>query len=154
MDVYLPVGGSPDDVIALIDNDDNSGGMKLIIEHDHGGAGKDLMQVWESGRVIVHGPVETSGTIKIRTNVAGDDPCYFDASSSPPPTTTTMAKVTNTGDVRFTQGADTQGGLRLPVRATTPQGSLSGDSGDLVIYHNGANYELWTCYGGTDWNTG
>ncbi len=148
-DVFLPVGGADHSVIALIDNDNNSIFMKFIVEHDGGGAGKGLLQVWESGRVIVEGPVQRAGTIQIRNNTALSDPCIFYA-SSPPTTTTQVVKVWGDGNVYFDVG-----GVRLPVRTSTPNGVVSGEDGDVLIYNNSGKYEVWICNGaGTTWTKG
>lgn len=135
------VDGSVSSMIASIDSDNNSATCVFAIENDGGGVTHRQLEVAESGRVTVHGRIDRNGTHQIN-NASGASPLHFQSGG------VRVALINGSGKGDFRTG-----GINLPVLTATPNGSKSGNLGDLILWWDAGSgkMRLMCCSGGTVW---
>lgn len=142
-----PTGpGTPDSMHLVIDSDSDESDRLFTVEHDGGGAGKELLVVSEAGTVTIFGSLSRLGTV-VFNNIAGGNVASFESGGSQ------RVAITATGVGVFGDG------VRLPVNsdALDPDAaSLPGDYGDIVRWFDPATStpQLWACNDGllNTWN--
>lgn len=135
--------GSPNEMLAFIDSDNNSTGELFIIENNGGGSTHRQMTVNEDGDWQTYGPIRFSSTFLLNCYYAAYSPVIFYLSG------VAMAEITFAGLGDFSNG-----GVNLPILGGNPNGVKSGTLGDLVSwYDSGASkWRLMVCAGSTTWS--
>ncbi len=98
-DYYInPTGpGSAESIVLRIDADNNATDKELLVEKYPGGAGNQILEIFEDKHVVLYGPIScTSSQVKIDRTGGSGDVATFALSG------TVKARITSTGLGDFT----------------------------------------------------
>ena len=126
--------GASGSIFARIDNDNDSAGQTFTVEHDGGGAGNECFVVNEDGSLNLYGRINNAGTQGVNCTNASLDIIAFQSNS------VVKAQINHNGTGIFTTG-----GVRLPVETSDPNGSKTGEQGDVVLGNYGGVWYLQVC---------
>ncbi len=134
-------------IIFRIDNNNDETNRRFLIEHDGGGGGKELFEVFESGKVNVHGTLVRQGVHRVEKRTPGGDVASFESQAN------VVAKVTSAGVGVFFGGIN----LHRDLGANDPDtAGLAGVTGQVILWHNAGTGldEVWACNDGatSSWN--
>lgn len=129
------VESSNGSLIARIDNGNAYTDRRFLVTHDGGGAGDQLFEVNEDGKVTLYGELWRDATVQMNNNQAGDVVEFLSNGAS-------VAKINSAGIGDFHAA-----GVKLLILSTTGD---PGSTGDVALYDIGGALILHV-YDGAAW---
>lgn len=139
---------SANSVVLRFDENNDETDRYFLLEHDGGGAGKELFKVNEGGVITMYGSgVINRNTVHHVESTAGSgDIARFIRQGS------VKAAVRGDGAAMFGEGLR----LRRITGSDPDTAGLAGATGEIVLWYNSGSgkNEIWACYDGTTphWN--
>ncbi len=141
------VFSSVDSIIIGI-NVNDVGTNTFLVQHKVGAGYPAVLSVAED-KIVFTESLARDGTLEFN-NTSGSGNIVDFESGNPDTTGSVVASIDSSGKGIFDQRY-----IRLLKLTATPNGSLSGTAGDMVLYDDGTNYyRLMVCSGGTAWAQG